>query len=51
MPAWATDAPGFMTFSRTGDEVSVVCAESAVPAGVRLEGSFRLLQVATVKLD
>jgi PAS domain S-box-containing protein len=46
VPAWATDAPGFMTFSRTGDEVSVVCAESAVPAGVRLEGSFRLLQVA-----
>jgi PAS domain S-box-containing protein len=46
IPAWATDAPGFMTFSRTGDEVSIVCAESAVPPTVRQEGPFRLLQVA-----
>jgi len=43
-PTWATGAVTSVT--RTPEEVSVVCAEDAVPAEVRAEGGFRCLTVA-----
>ena len=45
VPAWA-QGPGFSSVTRTADELSVVCPESAVPAGVRAERAWTLLQVA-----
>jgi hypothetical protein len=44
-PAWVEEAPGFLSISRTADEVSVVCAAASVPSVVRHEAPFRLLQV------
>lgn len=46
LPAWALDAPGFLSITRTADEVSIICDVGRVPREVRHEGPFRLLQVA-----
>jgi len=35
LPAWA-DGPGFVTISRTGDELSIVCREDRVPTDIVL---------------
>jgi hypothetical protein len=45
VPGWATGGP-FVSITRTGDELSVVCREGAVPAGVRCERGWRCLRVA-----
>lgn len=44
IPAWAT-AGGFFSITRTADELSV-CAEDAVPDGVKCERGWRCLRVA-----
>jgi hypothetical protein len=44
LPPWATDG-GFFSVTRTPDELSVVCADSAVPASVRAEKGWRALRV------
>jgi len=44
LPAWAGGA--LTAFTRTPDELSVVCAEAGVPAGVQMEGGWRALKVA-----
>lgn len=44
-PAWAEGA-GFVSVTRTADELSVVCREERVPAETRAEHGFRLLKVA-----
>ena len=38
-------ADGFLSVTRTQDEVSVVCAEDAVPAGAEVQRGWRGLQV------
>jgi hypothetical protein len=43
-PAWAASGP-LQALVRTGDELSIVCAERAVPEGVRAERGFRALRV------
>jgi hypothetical protein len=43
-PAWLPRA-GLLSLTRTTDELSVVCLESAVPAGVTMSGGWRALQV------
>ena len=43
LPPWA--AGPFYSVTRTADELSVVCREAAVPAGVRSERGWRALQV------
>jgi hypothetical protein len=43
VPAWATGAP-FYCVTRTADELSVVCAEERVPAGVTCERGWRALK-------
>lgn len=44
VPEWAT-AGDFFSVTRTADELSVVCEQSAVPEGVACEGDWRCLKV------
>jgi hypothetical protein len=44
VPDWAA-AGAFTSVTRTDAELSVVCDEAAVPAGVRAEGGWRCLRV------
>jgi uncharacterized protein len=44
LPEWALDGP-FASVTRTEDEMSVVCSEDRVPAGVLHEGGWRCLGV------
>lgn len=39
------DGGEFCSLTRTRDELSVVCAESSVPSGVRSEGGWRVLKL------
>lgn len=43
LPSWPAGA--FVSITRTADELSVVCAEDAVPAGVQAERGWRGLVV------
>ncbi len=45
VPGWVWSG-AFASATRTGDELSVVCAEETVPEGVRREGGWRCLRVA-----
>ena len=45
MPDWAAGS-AFVTFSRTPDEVSLVCEERVLPEGVAAETGWRCLRVA-----
>lgn len=42
VPEWAYSAP-FSSITRTPAELSIVCALSAVPSGIRMEGPWRAL--------
>ena len=44
LPAWAA-GPAPVSITRTDSELSVVCAEDRVPAGVRHVGGYRALAV------
>jgi hypothetical protein len=44
IPAWATGE--FVSATRTPNELSIVCPQGSVPAGVRAERGFRCLRVA-----
>ncbi|HEY0152337.1 MAG TPA: ACT domain-containing protein [Longimicrobium sp.] len=44
-PPWLPAHP-FLSVTRTSDELSVVCTQDAVPAGVRFEPGWRALAVA-----
>lgn len=43
-PAWAR-GPGFSSVTRTANELSIMCPAANVPAGVRMERGWRVLQV------
>jgi uncharacterized protein len=45
VPAWAAGG-AFSSVTRTGDELSVVCATDLAPEGTRCEGGWRIFQVA-----
>jgi len=45
IPVWALDASGFVSITRTSDELSIVCLESAVPADVHSERGWAMLKV------
>jgi hypothetical protein len=45
IPSWAT-AGEFFSVTRTGDELSVVCRQEAVPEGTACEPGWRCLRVA-----
>lgn len=44
VPAWAAEGP-FSCVMRTPEELSIVCAEDGVPAGVLAERGFRALKL------
>ena len=44
LPAWAGTGP-FSSITRTADELSVICPEAAVPAGIRAAGGWRCLKL------
>ena len=45
VPSWS-DGPGFSSITRTADELSIICLAARVPAGVKHEHGWRLLQLA-----
>lgn len=44
IPAWA-QVGGFVSITRTADELSIVCPLGAAPDGVKREGDWRCLKV------
>lgn len=57
LPAWALGAGGFVSITRTADELSIVCREQEVPAAcraerdrivIRLEGPFTFTDVGVL---
>lgn len=45
VPAWALSSSPFVSITRTLDELSVVCLESAVPVGLQAEPGWALLKL------
>jgi hypothetical protein len=45
LPDWLGTGP-FLSITRTADELSLVCSQEAVPAGVRCERDWRCLRLA-----
>lgn len=45
IPAWAAGKVSFCSITRTSEELSIVCPESLVPAGVKQETGWRALKV------
>ena len=44
IPGWA-DGPGFVSITRTEDELSVVCLQDRVPEGVKHDGDWVALKL------
>jgi len=44
VPSW-TGGEKFVSITRTGDELSVVCSQQRVPDGVTMEGGWRAFKV------
>jgi hypothetical protein len=45
IPRWALSGGGFASVTRTPDELSLVCAESAVPQGIQCESGWRVFKI------
>jgi NAD+ diphosphatase len=45
-PAWLPEANGLVALTRTAGELSIVCPQEAVPAGVTVERGYAALRVA-----
>ena len=45
LPDWLPASAPFTSVTRTAGELSIVCAEAAVPPGVRRQGGYRALAV------
>jgi hypothetical protein len=45
VPGWAATRRGFLTLSRTSDELSIMTVQRAVPAGVRCERDYQAIRV------
>jgi uncharacterized protein len=45
IPEWAGHGAGFYSVTRAPGELSVVCAEGAVPNGVKHDGGWRVFQI------
>lgn len=50
VPGWSSEGVGLRALVRTPDELSILCDEGSVPAGVEASGGWRALRVAG-KLD
>lgn len=45
VPAWAGEPSGFLTVSRTADELSIMTVQHSVPAGVPCERDYQAIRV------
>jgi uncharacterized protein len=45
VPAWASKSHGFLTVSRTRDELSIMTIQRAVPSGARCERDYQAIRV------
>ncbi len=45
LPLWAATAPGFVSLTRTPEELSLVCREGHAPADVKQEPGWRAFKV------
>lgn len=45
IPTWAGTAKAFVSISRTKEELSIVCAEGLVPAGIKQEAGWRMFKI------
>ena len=45
VPAWAVRAEGFVSITRTREELSIVCAVPSMPDNVRSEGGWTALKL------
>jgi hypothetical protein len=45
IPRWALSNCGFASVTRTADELSLVCVESAVPQDIHCEPGWRLFKI------
>lgn len=45
LPAWATSATGIVSFTRTPEELSLVCRAGLAPADVKQEPGWRAFKV------
>jgi hypothetical protein len=45
VPIWAANGGGFTSVTRTINELSVVCAENAVPQGMKCETGWRIFKI------
>jgi hypothetical protein len=45
VPGWAVGARGFVSITRTLDELSIVCPEPSVPDGLRAERGWALIRL------
>jgi hypothetical protein len=45
IPQWALSGGGFVSMTRTYNELSLVCAESIVPPGIQCEPGWRILKI------
>lgn len=46
VPLWASGPRGFLSLTRTSDELSIVCASERVPATVKQEPGWRAFKLA-----
>ena len=45
IPEWAPGESGLFSVTRTAGELSIVCAETAVPPGVKCERGWRMFEI------
>ena len=45
IPAWALVAKGFVSITRTADELSIVCAEELTPEDAKCERNWRVFKM------
>lgn len=45
IPAWASGPMAFSSISRTSEELSIVCLENVVPAGIKQDSGWRIFKV------
>lgn len=45
VPDWAGRGAGFLSITRTADELSIVCAEAQVPEGIKAERGWRAFKI------
>ena len=45
IPAWAREETGFVSITRTADELSIVCADGSAPNDAKCERKWRVFKI------